>query len=85
MIYIQQWMLYCQWSRDEIMPSTLHLTISDVHAYIADHWDKMPDDVPEDYVAPMGNPVAIPEDAVDPELLAKLRASKFGIEIPRSK
>lgn len=85
MIFIQQWTMRCQWSSDFMLPSTIHVTLSDVRSYIQAHWDKMPDDVPEDYAAPMGDPVAIPVDAVDPELLAKLRASKFGIEIPRSK
>jgi hypothetical protein len=59
---------------------SLHLTESDRKQYIKDYWDKMPDEVQDEYSRPEGSPERID---VDETLHAQVKASKNGLRFWR--
>ena len=55
---------------------TLHLTTSDRDAYVRAYWDRMPDEVPDEYSRPDGQPILVDVDKATYELV---KASKNGM------
>jgi hypothetical protein len=55
---------------------TLHLTKSDRDAYVRAYWSRMPDEVPDEYSAPHGEPTRF---AVDESTYMRVQASENGI------
>ena len=42
---------------------SLHLTFADRDAYVRAYWDRMPDQEPDEYSRPSGDPISIEVDA----------------------
>lgn len=55
---------------------TLHLTKSDRDAFVKAYWDRMPDEVPDEYSRPEGQPTLVD---VDEATYEKVKASKNGM------
>lgn len=55
---------------------SLHLSLEHLKQYIAEYWEKMPDEVPDEYCRPGGAPY---ECEIDSETYLKLKASKNGL------
>lgn len=55
---------------------SLHLTDNDRKQYIEEYWQRMPDEVPDEYSRPEGSPERI---VVDESLYAQVKASKNGL------
>ena len=55
---------------------SLHLNEEDRKQYIEDYWDRMPDEVPDEYERPSGEPYIT---TVDDETLEEIKNSKSGI------
>ena len=55
---------------------SLHQTEEDRQEFIEEYWERMPDDVPDEYSRPDGTPYRA---EVDDETFAKVKASKNGI------
>jgi hypothetical protein len=58
--------------------SSLHLTRKDRDEYIKEYWDKMPDEVPDEYSRPEGEPTVVD---VDLKTYNKIKKSKNGIQL----
>lgn len=41
---------------------SLHLTVADCKRFIKEYWDKMPDEVPDEYSRPSGEPFVVDID-----------------------
>ncbi len=76
--------IYVSWEESERGWGTrpdgcsLHLSEGDFKAYLADYWDSMPDEVPDEYERPAGSPV---KAFVDEELYLRIEKSRNGIRL----
>ena len=58
--------------------ASLHLTNDDYETYVKEYWNKMPDEVPDEYSRPATSPKIID---VDDEIYNKIKRSKNGIRL----
>ena len=75
---------YLEWEESErgwgIRPDgcSLHLTEKDAENFEREYWSRMPDEVPEEYSRPAGNPV---NAYVSKKLYDKIKATKNGLRL----
>lgn len=81
MIWKQEWIWRERGWDSEDDGYSLHLYLSDVQTYIKEYWDKMPDDVPDEYSCPWREPYQVNEDEIDPVILESLRKSRNGVKV----
>ena len=55
---------------------TLHMSVEDRKAFVSDYWSKMPDQVPDEYSRPCGEPNWV---EVDKQVYTEVKDSEFGI------
>jgi len=68
------WFVYCQeWekSRSDCDPTlegySLHFSLKDLRTFVEEHWSNMPENVPDEYLRPCGDPY-----------LCKIELSQYG-------
>jgi hypothetical protein len=59
---------------------SLHLSLSDIEAYVKEYWDSMPNEVPDEYSRPEGGPREI---SVETKIYKQVKDSKNGIRLYR--
>ena len=78
-ILFQEWWERDSWSGPSRSGYTLHKTLEDKNRYITRYWDGMPDDVPESFVSPEGEPVWIELPDYLYEMFSKSLDKGFGM------
>lgn len=81
MIWKQPWIWRERGWDNEDDGYSLHLYYTDATDFIREYWDKMPDEVPDEYSCPWGMPFQVPEEDIDPAILDALRKSRNGVKV----
>jgi len=55
---------------------SLHFSLEDHKEFVKEYWDRMPDEVPDEYSRPSGEPYVV---MVDEEVYVRIGESKNGI------
>ncbi len=61
---------------------SLHLSIEDRDSYVRDYWSTMPDEAPDEYERPEGEPYAV---YIEKELYDQVAQSSNGIRLSKHK